>query len=345
MKIKSIFITLLFLVMISSALFASGPKLGTSAAPELMIPMGARNVALGSANIADISGTEAIYWNPAGLSMIKGGEATFSYLSYFADMNISYFAAGTRVGKTGAVGISLQMFSIGEVPVTTIEAPEGTGEILKPNFMTFGASYAKQFTDRINFGANLKVISEKIGNMSASAVAFDFGLQYVTPFNISFGLAMRNFGSDMSYNGTGIEFDTSVPWSNPNATTRKTKLDMGAAELPTSLNMGITYDYRLDRLQTLKVSGVYANNSYAIDQAGVGLEYAFKKMVFLRGGYSLPFYPEDYPEGYKDDGQFGATFGMGLALPMGDSSLMIDYAYRNMDLFDANQYFSIGFSF
>ncbi len=345
MKIKSVFITLVLMVMISSALFASGPKLGTSAAPELMIPMGARNVALGGANIADIGGSEAIYWNPAGLSLIKGGEATFSYLDYFADMKISYLAAGTKIGRTGALGISLQMFSVGEVAVTTIEAPEGTGEILKPNFMTLGATYARQFTDRINFGISLKVISEKIGNMSASAVAFDFGLQYVSPFNIAFGLTMRNFGSDMAYNGTGIEFDTQVPWSNPNATTRKTKLDMGSAELPTSLNMGISYDYKLDRLQTLKLSGVYANNSYAIDQAGVGVEYAFNKMVYLRGGYAMPFYPEDYPEGYKEDGQFGATFGLGLAVPMGGSALMIDYAYRNMDLFDANQYFSIGFSF
>jgi hypothetical protein len=120
---------------------------------------------------------------------------------------------------------------------------------------------------------------------------------------------------------------------------------MGSAELPTSLTMGITYDYKVDRYQSLQVSGVFANNSYAIDQAGAGVEYSFKKIVFLRGGYAVPFYPEDYGGVYKDETQYGATFGLGFAIPMGGSSLMIDYAYRDMQLFDANQYFSIGFNF
>ena len=34
-------------------------------------------------------------------------------------------------------------------------------------------------TDKIHFGTNVKLISEKIGEVSATGFAFDFGLEYV----------------------------------------------------------------------------------------------------------------------------------------------------------------------
>ncbi|MBN2357049.1 PorV/PorQ family protein [candidate division KSB1 bacterium] len=338
-------LTMIWALLAVQVVFASAPKVGTSAAPELMIPMGARNVAMGGANVASVAGIEALYWNPAGLSSIRGNEASFSYVPYFADMNISYFGAGVRMGKWGHLGLSLQLFSVGDIDVTTIEAPEGTGETIKPSFMTIGVSYARQFTDRIRFGTNMKVVSENIGNMRATGIAFDFGLQYITPWKVAFGVTLRNLGGEMRYDGTSIEFNSSIPWADPGATSRTTKLDMAAFELPTSMTMGISYGYKLNDMQALNISGLYSNNSYAVDNLSAGAEYAFKDMVFLRGGYALPLYPEDYPEDIKDDSQFGLAFGAGVHIPLGNTKVMIDYAYRDMKLFDANQYFSIGFSF
>jgi hypothetical protein len=335
----------LLLIVMTCSVFASGPKVGINAAPELMIPIGSRSVALGGSILASVQGTEAIYWNPAGLAMLKGGEATFNYLSYFADMNISNITAGVQAGPLGSIGISVQSLSIGEIPVTTIQAPEGTGEILRPGYLTFGISYARRFTDRINFGTNMKVITERIGNMSASGIAFDLGLQYVTPWNFSFGVVMRNIGSELKFDGTGIEFDTAVPWSDPNSTSRRTKLDMASAELPTSMCMGVAYSYQLSESQKFNISGAYSNNSYGLDNVNAGLEYGLKNMVFLRAGYALPLYPEDYPAGDDGDQQFGLAAGVGLRIPLGGTTFLFDYAYRNMDLFDANQYFSIGFTF
>jgi hypothetical protein len=328
-----------------STLFASAPKVGTSAAPELMIPMGARNVAMGGANVANIQGVEAMYWNPAGLSSLVGSEASFSYVPYFADMNISYFAAGVKAGRSGVLALSLQLLSVGDIEITTIEAPEGTGEIIKPNFMTVGVSYARQFTDRIRFGANLKVVNEKIQNMSATGMAFDFGLQYISPWKVAFGVTLRNLGGGMSYDGTGIEFNSPIPWADPGATSRRTRLDMASAELPTSMTMGISYNYSLGQGGTLNMSGLYSNNSFAIDNLSAGVEYAYNQMVFLRAGYALPLYPEDYPGALKDESQFGLALGGGVQIPIGGTTLMLDYAYRDMKLFSANQYFSIGFRF
>lgn len=338
--------TLIALLLTAQWLLASGPKVGTNGAAELLIPMGARNVALGGANIASIKGTEAIYWNPAGLTMMsKASEATFSYLDYFADIKVSYLAAGTQIGNFGTLGLSLQSLNVGEIDVTTVEAPEGTGATIQPDFLTLNATFSKKFTDRINFGANFKVISQSVGNMHGSAMAFDFGLQYVTPWNMAFGVVMRNLGSSIKFDGTGIEFDSEIPYANPNATSRKTKLDMASNDLPASLNLGVAYSYVLGASQKLNVSGIYANNSFAIDHVSGGLEYAFKDLVFLRGGYSALLFPEDYPSGLDSESQFGLTFGVGCNIPLGTTTMMLDYAYRDMKLFDANQYFSVGFSF
>jgi len=324
---------------------ASAPKVGTNGATELLIPMGAVNVALGGSNIANISGADAIYWNPAGLAVLNGGEATFSYMDYFAGMKVSYLAGGARLGRLGMVGVSLQVLNIGEIPVTTIEAPEGTGEIIEPNYLTIGATYARAFTDRINFGANAKVISEKIGTMNASAIGFDLGLQYVSPWGIAFGVAMRNIGSKVKFDGTGIEFDSAIPYSKRAATTRKTRLDLASSQLPTSLSLGLAYLYKMNDQLKFNLLGNYTNNSFTINQVSAGVEATLMDMFIVRGGYQMTLFPEDYPEAAKDDNQFGLALGGGCHFKVGGNNLMIDYAYRPMKTFDANQYFTIGISF
>jgi hypothetical protein len=346
MKIKIILTMLLIVSLFCSGthVFASGRRLGTAAAIELTIPMGVRNVAMAGADIASVRDNEAMYWNPAGLATYTGTGASFSYLDYFADMTISYFTVARNMGQIGVLGVSLQAMNIGDIVVTTIENPEGTGEIIKPNYLTLGLTYSRAFTDRVNFGANIKFVSERIAEMSASAIAFDFGIQYVTPFNVNFGVVMRNFGGTMQFDGSAIEFDSDIPLANPNATTRKTKLDMAQHELPASLDLGVSYFYAITEEHGIKVATDYCNNNYLLDIANGGLEYCFNDMVFARVGYSDTLFPSDYPDDI-DDSAFGLSFGFGFQLEINTMKAMIDYAYQEMDLFNANQYIGLSLSF
>ena len=343
-KIISIFV-ILFMICSSIQVFAGGRKLGTAGAPELLIPMGARSVGMAGANVANINNTEAIYYNPAGLSYLENSEAAFTYMTYFADMNVSYLTAGISIGGLGKLGISLQTIEIGEIEVTTIDVPEGTGEVIKPNYLTLGLTYAKALTNRIAFGMNTKLISEKIGNMSASAVAWDFGLQYRSDANIDFGITLKNIGTKIKFDGTGIEYDSEINFANPNATTRKTKLDMGSHELPTSLQIGLAYRYNFTERQKVNVVSHFVNSSYSFDQLVSGVEFSYNDNIFLRGGYNLPIYPDEYTSDDKDDYQYGFHLGAGILLPLGSNRLKIDYAYRNMELFEGNNYFTLGFEF
>jgi opacity protein-like surface antigen len=337
------FILMLSMIFITQNGFSAGPKMGTAAAIELQIPMGARSVGMGCANIANVAKTEAIYWNPAGLSALPGAQVDFSYLTYFADMKISYLTAGYTLEKIGTIGLSLQSMDIGDIEVTTLDAPDGTGELFTPDFLTLVGTFSRQFTDRISFGINTKLISREIHLMSATALAFDFGLQYRSDINIDFGIVLRNIGSSLQFDGTGAEFDSDIPFADPNATTRKTRLVMAENELPATLDMGLSYRYTISEQHKLNISGLFSNNSYALDAFTGGVEYNYQDMVFLRTGYTAPIYPDDF-QGAKEY-QFGLTLGAGVDLNVGENLLHIDYAYRDMDLFDGNNYFTLGFEF
>jgi len=58
----------------------------------------------------------------------------------------------------------------------------------------------------------------------------------------------------------------------------------------------------------------------------------------------MTLYPEDYEDDFES-AQYGMTFGFGLKLNLGGNKVSIDYANRPMEVFDANQYFSVGFDF
>lgn len=334
----------IFLVMTVN-LFAGASKLGTAGAIQLTIPMGARSIGMGGSNIANVENTEAIYWNPAGVAQIRTAEASFSYLNYFADMKLYYITTAVNIGKFGILGFSLQSFDIGDIEVTTNEQPEGTGAVLSPSNITLGLTYAYKLTNRIAFGLNTKLVTEQLGSMVGRAIVWDFGLQYRTEYNIDFGLTLKNLGTKLQYDGSEIEFNSEIPYADPGATTRKTKLDLAAHEMPTSFGMGLAYRYEVNEENKLNFVGQYANNAFGIDQMLMGVEYGYQEMVFLRAGYDLPLFPSDYEQEYIDDYQFGMTLGAGVNVSMGDNLLIIDYAYRDMKDFDPIHYFTFGFGF
>jgi hypothetical protein len=161
---------------------------------------------------------------------------------------------------------------------------EGTGEIINPDYLTAGLSYSNKMTDKISFGVTGKLISESIGTMKANAFAMDIGLQYHTEFGLDFGITMKNIGSEIKFDGTAIEFNSPIPYVNPNGTTRKTKLDMASAELPSSMNMGLAYKYRVTEMSQINVFGLYSKNGFELDRMNLGAELSFKNLLLLRTG-------------------------------------------------------------
>ena len=311
---------------------------GTAGAMELRIPVGARGSALGGAVASDVSGVEAMFWNPAGLASLEGTDVLLSHEAYFADMKFNYAGVATRVGPMGVVGLSARVLSIGDILVTTETAPEGTGAILTPTFTVLGATWARQFTDRVNFGATLDWVSENIVDNSASGLAFDFGVQYVTDWrSLRMGMVMKNYGTSMAFSGPGFQASLRDPASDPNAGPRIFTNSSSSFEMPSYFALSTSCNLRQSSTGRLTALAAFQNNDFSGDNLRAGLEWSWREQVALRGSYFGTFNgsidPTTGNESYSlvggDDLYAGWSLGAGLKTRLGtDTRLGIDFAWK-----------------
>ncbi len=340
---------LIFTLLLGSFTFAGDrSKYGTSAAPELLIPVGSRGTSLSGSMISSISGVDAMYWNPAGLSLMNNRtEVLASHMKYIADININYVAGAVDLGGMGVLGASLKSLSFGDELVTTLESPMGTGETWSPTYLTTSVSYARKMSDKILFGATVKVIYEQILTVSSTGFAFDFGLQYLAgKSGLKFGVALKNFGPSMTFDGSGLDAYYE-PYGTPTGSTPEPRrITLQSFSLPTTLEIGLSYDVPVGKKNNVQLSTTFQNNNFSSDEYRVGLEYNYNNYVFLRGAYAfMPDYKAEDGLTKKDQNLFGPSFGVGLAYPFGSVKLGLDYSYRMTEKFQPNQWFSFTMGF
>jgi hypothetical protein len=344
-KKAAVCLVLLFCILSISTLAANKDRAGTAGAQELLIPVGARGVALGLSGSLFINGVDAIYWNPAGLCrMDKSVQAEFSQMSYIADINVSYGAVGVVAGDFGTLGFSLKSLSFGDIPVTTTTYPDGTGDVYSPTFLMLGATYSRALTDRISVGVTAGMVTEKILQMSATGLSFDVGIQYrdLAVRGLQLAVAVKHFGPNMTFSGSNAyvtaDASGSLRGTNPYV------VEMASFELPSNLEIGIGYTPKLDDVNSLSVGGTFINNNYLEDEYSLGAEYAYKNIFFVRGAYTFsPQTGNDVTNArsYIYDWSFGA----GVRYNVGGVDLTFDYGFRNVKYFSGNNVFTfmVGF--
>ncbi|MCX8010628.1 MAG: PorV/PorQ family protein, partial [Ignavibacteria bacterium] len=302
-------------------------------------------VALNGAYTSGISGIEAIYYNPAGLGVTgNSAEAMFSHMSHIADIGVSYAAVSANFEGFGSLAFSIKSIDFGDIPVTTIENPQGTGATFSPNYVTFGVTYANYLTDRIRVGVNVNVVSEKIVRTSATGVAFDAGVQYngvAGVEGLKLGVVLKNFGPSMKFSGPDL-----IRTANDASSLRGNQyymIDAATFELPSQLILGVAYEQKFAGVYKATISTSFNNNNFANDEYKFAGELSFRDMFYLRGGYS--FYASTTAN-IEDDEQniYGATFGAGVNVNAG-LDLTFDYAYRSVRYFDPNHVFTIKLGF
>jgi len=346
MKIVNKVLIMVFLTALSADFVLAGGqnRAGTAGAPELRIPVGARYLAMSGAPIAVATGLEAIYWNPAGVDLSPNtANAMFSSRSHFADMTMNFAAASGRLGEVGSFAVSFRALNIGDIPVTTMDQPDGTGQIINPNYFILSLNYSKQLTDRVSIGAGFNLISENIDRVSATGLSFDFGVQYRNLFdvpNLALGVVVKNLGPQIKFDGNG----TFVTANDPNAQRGPTfyKFDTQASDLPSEMSIGLSYLYQLNSENSLQVASTFQNNNYTYDNYNFGFEYSFKNLLFLRAGYQFsPGADDNNPNIYEN-----YTLGAGVNLKqLSGLDISVDYAYIPVKFFDANQVISISIGF
>ncbi|MBI4547078.1 MAG: PorV/PorQ family protein [Ignavibacteriae bacterium] len=328
--------------VLSTTVYAGrGDKAGTAAASELLIPVDARSIALGSASIAASTGVEALYWNPAGLAQSQAQSgAMFSHMRYLADISLNYGAVSTTLRSIGKVGFSIKALSFGDISITTEDEPDGTGETTSPTFVILGATFSRQMADRIFVGITMNYIYEKMASVSATDIAFSAGVLYTDLGGVQglrLGAAVKHIGPSMKYDGDGLfrtgQIDDVLRPSS------RYKIEAAAADLPSSIEIGLSYTMRITGATHLNMMSAFQNNNFSNDEYKVGAEYVYHNLIFLRAGSA--FASESEGREYI----FGPSMGAGIKTMYRDVTLSIDYAYRSVKYFNGNHVVSVGLEF
>ena len=323
----SLILTLLTLPFVSIVVEAQ--KVGSTSMQFLKVMPVARATALGDAYSAWATGAEAVFWNPAGVALLEGQEASLTYLRWIFDTQQGAFSYAASFGDFGAIGVQLQYVDFGvfdealwESPYSSdLEYPGLTGRTFQPYAYLVGVSYASRITDKFSTGISVKLAHESLydgdmvvavrrrGDQSdtmqvntwANGVMFDFGLRYFTGFrSLTIAASLQNFGPNVRY---ALE-------TNP---------------IPISLRLGIAADLIGSNALLMESDGtrlglafdLFQPNDYA-QQAHVGMEFEVSEAFAIRLGNKF---------GYDAD---GLTMGVGVHQPVAGVQFSFDYSFASL---------------
>jgi hypothetical protein len=336
---KNTFKIFLGIAVLASALTAGTVRSqGTAGAAQLLIPVGAETVALSGTNVGTVSGVDALFTNVAGLARHSSGfQGTVSTTSYIADIDVLYAGLVVSMGESGTFGMTIKSLDFGEIPKTTSFAPEGDGQTFSPSFFTATAGFARAFSDRVNFGLAAKMISETIEETTATGFGFDVGVQYKFPTQpLTFGVAMKNVGSRMHYDGINLDQDLVPGGTESGSSSESFRIVADNFALPTSLDLSATYSL----LNNLDVSTTFTNHAYQTNTLALGAKYRLGTSWFGVGS-TMTIGDDEQPSDVSDadwdewSGTFwGLSMGAGVTVPVGDYMMNVSYALRT-----ANEYF------
>ena len=317
------------------------------AMPILVIAPDARAGGLGDIGVATSPTTNAQNWNPAKYAFLETqGGASLSYIPWLrnigaSNINLLYLTGYYKFDEKNSIAGALRYFAVGSLQFLTEEGhPLITAS---PNEFAIDFSYTRLLGD--NFAMSLTAryirsdlsggyVDHNVRMEAANAVAADVGLYYNKPIyvgrnpsTISFGAAITNVGSKMSYSLTGDE---------ENAYFLPTTLRVGSEWL---INMNQDHDiaFNLELSKYLIPSpdssgktanvGIFEGMVQSFYDApggfkeemqeimlGVGIEYTYAKQLMARIGY---FYD------YKSANRKYLTIGAGINYQM----FTLDLAY------------------
>lgn len=314
------------ILLISFAILASAiaqDKVGTVAANFLNIPVGGKAISMGGAFTAISDDPTALFWNPGAMARNAKSDVYTSITNYFVDSQHTWFGAQYMLTPSDAFGISLNNLNYGDwEQVTTVEEPDGTGEYWQASDLAIGVSYARSMTDRFSIGTSIKYINQKIYNESASTVAVDLGLLFITQFNgLQIGASIRNFGGSLEMRGrdllTQVDLDEDSDGNNENIVSYL-KTDTWA--IPLTYVIGASMPVVNTRLNKLVLAADVMRPTNDAQILNLGMDWEIANIISVRAGYQSMF---------KSERENGLTLGLGLNLEISGMSVVFDYSFQN----------------
>ena len=264
----------------------------------LLLPVGARATALGQAATADGGTTEAIFWNPAGLSALPHGEFAVHHFNAFFGTGDA-IALASHSARLGTIAVGAYLIDYGDLDLT---AREGSGEAIgriAPRNVALSLTYATDVGGGVDVGVTYKLIQFRVdcsGDCTDVPVsigtthAVDVGVRYTfAAFPLVVGISLRNAGFPLQVENSAQ-----------------------ADPLPTRVSVGVAYEVlrrvsenpqgRFDVRVLADVQGALRRRLEE-PVTTVGIESGMGDLIRFRAGYA-----------FLDSDAKGPSIGVGLNL-------------------------------
>ena len=329
MRIISILITTLTLMSFGISQDEAVTKVATSAANWLKIDNGVRGISMGGSQVASGRGLSGVYYNPSSIAFIKRSEVFYSKSIYLAGITHNTLGYGTKLTPTDYFAVHLFYLDSGEMEVTTESSPDGTKEFFSVTNLALRLAYGKHLTDRLRVGGVLKYIREDIFTAYMQSFVFDLGSNFNTGiYGIILGMSVSNFGPEIQFHGSGLE----IPVADTTARDGKLSKITKKFSVPLIFRLGIQKDIigsEEDSANRLTISMDGINPIDYTVYGGVGFEYSWQNIAFIRGGTRL----------------FHDTAGISLGGGLQWNMFIVDYAYVNYGILKEIHQFGISLNF
>mgnify|MGYP000004365832 CR=1 FL=1 len=328
---KKVTIIILVILVAFSTLQSQVRKSGINSLAFLKVGVGARQVGIGSAATTLKGDPNMMFWNPAGIVLSDEKLAvSFTYNRWIADINQVAVGAVYNLKGIGTIGVGIISFGLSGISadrdllppdLAYLQIDKQTSSTYSFRDFAFILSYARNVTDLLSLGVNLKYLNERIDDLSASAFAIDLGANYKVTSFWSLGARLSNLGSDIRY------YDISSP-------------------IPLSFSIGTSLYYTYQRSLTGRLFIDVVQPQDLPQLFFTGVEFDAWSMISARFGYKFNY------SGTKDKGTSwrdpiettieGFSAGVGAKIEFGNYKVSFDYAFTQMKILDSVHRITVG---
>ncbi|MCT4616463.1 MAG: hypothetical protein N4A49_16530 [Marinifilaceae bacterium] len=323
----------------------------------LSLGVGSRAFSMGNAVVASHKGTEASYWNPAGIRVENyDNQIAAMHNEYFGGMaKYDYAGISTNIDDEFSLAINILRFGVDNIP-NSLELVDDDGNIRFDRLSSFSSvDYACYFSgskktkiEGLTIGASAKLIYRYAGDFAkAYGFGFDFGIQYQSN-KFKYGLVLRD------------AFSTFNTWIYDNKQLVKVyeltnnEIPENATELTLpSFILGVGRDFNISKKINLflefdlkstfdgKRNVMIKSDPISIDPS-FGLELSYMDIVKLRAGLS------NYQKEKDFDNKSAVTVQPNLGVGLKFKGFILDYAITDIGDVSISKYsnvFSLSYLF
>jgi hypothetical protein len=249
MNIRRFLLAAFVLILFAAPSFAQKmyqPRVITTAVPFASINPDSRGGAMGDCGVASSADVYSMHYNPAKYTYLQDkwniGVGYSPWLhALVKDMGLFYVAGAYKINDRSSVAATMRYFRVGEVDFR--DEQNNPIRVVNPNEWAIDATYSRMLGDYLSGAVAARFIrsdlTQGVGDYTRAgiSVAADIAVYYMRPvewFNsvdadISWGAAITNIGSKMTYNSSSDKKDF----------------------IPTTLRLGACLDLGLNEYNTL----------------------------------------------------------------------------------------------